>query len=73
MKKFLSTLLAAAMCISLEACGGNNSTPSTSGGGSASSGGSGSAGGSGSGYTGGSYSISLGHICSETTPCTWPA
>ena len=65
MKKFLSTLLAAAMCISLAACGGNNSTPSTSGGGSASSGGSGSAGGSGSGYTGGSYSISLGHICSE--------
>lgn len=67
MKKVLSTLLAMAMVLSLAACGGGK--PSSSGNNSASSGGTGSAGSgtaNASGYTGGTYNITLGHICSET-------
>ena len=66
MKKVLSAVLAMAMAMTLVACGGgqgNNgagsSTPtSTPPSGSAST--------SESGYTGGSYHLTLGHICSET-------
>ena len=64
MKKLVSLLAAAALVCSLAACGGK---PSSSNGGTSdpanTSGGSVSAGGE---YTGGSYSISLGHICAET-------
>ena len=64
MKKVLSILLASAMALSLVACGGGDtstpstSTPSTSPPSTSPAG--------DSGYTGGEYTISLGHICSET-------
>lgn len=61
MKKVLSILLASAMALSLVACGGGDtSTPSTSTPSTSTPAGD-------SGYTGGEYTISLGHICSENT------
>lgn len=61
MKKVLSILLAMTMILSLAACGGsgNTSSPSSTGGNTSV------AGSNESGYTGGAYSISIGHICSE--------
>ena len=64
MKKVLSILLASAMALSLVACGGGDtSTPSTSTPSTSTPSTSTPAG--DSGYTGGEYTISLGHICSE--------
>lgn len=62
MKRVLSVLLTLALATSLVACGGGQtSTTSSAASNSNSSNSSGE-----SGYTGGSYTISLGHICSET-------
>ena len=66
MKRVLSVLLTLALAMSLTACGGGQSSSgSSASSGSSTSGGS-AASTSDSGYTGGSYTISLGHICSET-------
>lgn len=60
MKKILSLILAMIMAMSLVACGdtdsGNNSNNNTNDNGAANA----------AGYTGGSYHITLGHICAET-------
>ena len=64
MKRVLSVLLTLALAVSLAACSSGGSSAGSSGGASAGSG-SGTGGGE-SGYTGGSYTISLGHICSES-------
>ena len=67
MKRVLSVLLTIALAVSLSACGGQSSSNTTTTTGSTSGSGSqGSSSGSASGYTGGTYTISLGHICSET-------
>ena len=66
MKKVLSTLLAVAMALSLAACGGGGSKNPSSGNASSGSGSAASSGASSTGYTGGTYNITLGHICSET-------
>ncbi|MGE4276232.1 MAG: TRAP transporter substrate-binding protein [Lawsonibacter sp.] len=68
MKKVLSTLLVVAMALSLTACGGgsSNSSSSSSNSSSSSSGSAASSGTASTGYTGGTYNIGLGHICSET-------
>ena len=63
MKKLVSLLAAATMLLSLTACGGK---PSSSNGGASDPNSSGTSNRTESGYTGGSYSISLGHICAET-------
>ncbi len=66
MKKLLSVILATAMAVALVSCG-NQSNPSASGSNPGSAGTSTpSSSGAGDGsYTGGEYTISLGHICSE--------
>lgn len=67
MKKVLSTLLVVAMALSLAACGGGGSKSSGSSNSSSSTSGSAASSTAAStGYTGGTYNIGIGHICSET-------